>query len=249
MNTAQSITPSLIADTPLATIALRSDASAAILARHRLDFCCGGKRTLSQACSAAGLDLRGVLADLEAEAHARAAGDATTPDWNDRTLVEVIDFIVGTHHAFTRAAIARITPLLAKVTSKHGERHTELITIGRAYAELASEMEPHMLREERVLFPYLRAHAASGTAPTPAFGTVRNPVQRLMAEHDQAAVLLEQIVAASGGFSPPADACTSFRAVYAALAELRLDLLKHVSLENNVLFPRALAIEEGRIAA
>jgi regulator of cell morphogenesis and NO signaling len=246
MTIADSTTPSLNPDTALAAIALRSDAHAAILARYQLDFCCGGRKTLSQACATAGLDVRTVLAALEAEVRARDAATVVVADWQERPLGEVIDFIVETHHAFTRAAIARITPLLAKVAGKHGAHHGDLQSVAGAFAELAADMEPHMLREERVLFPHMRALASAGQPPTAPFGTVQNPVLMMMAEHDRAAGQLADMYEATGAFSLPPDACTSYRTLYAALAELRLDLLKHVSLENNVLFPRAVALEDGR---
>lgn len=235
----------ITADTTLATIALRSDAYAAILARRRLDFCCAGRRTLSEACAASGVDVDIVLAELDAEAQARASA-ATAIDWAQRPLPEVTAFIVDTHHAFTRGAIARLTPLVAKVAGKHGERHPELLVVARAFGELAADLEPHMLREERVLFPYIRSLAApvSGRPTAPPFGSVRNPVRMMMAEHDRAAELLAELQNATSNFAPPDGACTSYRALYAALAELRLDLLRHVSLENNVLFPRAVEIEE-----
>jgi len=248
MTIVESSAPSVNPETALAEIALRSDAHATVLARHKLDFCCGGRKTLSQACAAAGLDVRAVLSELDAEISARAA--PAGPDWQTRPLDELADFIVATHHEFTRSAIARITPLLAKVLAKHGDRHPELLRIATVFAALAADMEPHMLREERVLFPYIRSLARAVAAPPPAppFGTVRNPVRMMMAEHDRAADQLADIQEATGGFSAPADACSSFRALYAALAELRLDLLKHVSLENNVLFPRAVAVEDSRRA-
>jgi regulator of cell morphogenesis and NO signaling len=238
-------TPSSNADTALAEIALWSDAHAAVLARYRLDFCCGGRKTLSQACAAAGIDVRAVLADMDTEVRARADVTRVGTAWEVRPLDEVVDFIVDTHHAFTRAAIARITPLLAKVAREHGARHAELARVGRAFSALAAEMEPHMLREERVLFPYIRSMALPGQPATAPFGTVRNPVRMMMAEHDRAADQLAEIHDATGGFLAPASACTSYRALYAALAELSLDLLKHVSLENNVLFPRAILLEDA----
>ena len=249
MTTVDASAPSVNPETALAEIALRSDAHATVLARHRLDFCCGGRKTLSQACAAAGLDVRAVLTELEAEMSARAAA-TTGPDWQARPLDELADFIVETHHAFTRTAIARITPLLTKVLAKHGDRHPELLRVATVFAALAAEMEPHMLREERVLFPYIRSLARNmaGHPPLPPFGTVRNPVRMMMAEHDRAADQLADIQEATNDFSAPSDACTSFRALYGALAELRMDLMKHVSLENNVLFPRAVAVEDSRRA-
>ena len=158
MTTVDPSAPSVNPETALAEIALRSDAHATVLGRHKLDFCCGGRKTLSQACAAAGLDVRAVLTELDAEIAARAVATAG-PDWKERPLDELADFIVQTHHEFTRAAIARITPLLAKVVTKHGDRHPELQRIAPVFGALAADMEPHMLREERVLFPYIRALA------------------------------------------------------------------------------------------
>jgi len=249
MNAAEWIPPTITAETTLAAIALRSDADAAVLARHRLDFCCAGRRTLAQACAASGLDVGAVLSEMDANPGRRAA--AAVHDWNARPLTEVVDFIVATHHVFARGAFARIAPLMAKVVAKHGERHPELQRIARLVRELEAELTPHMLREERVLFPYIQSLAleAAGRPVVPSFGTVQNPVRIMAAEHGRDAGLLAELAAATDDFTAPADACTSHRALFASLAELRLDLLRHVSLENNVLFPRAIALEERRRAA
>ena len=173
-------------------------------------------------------------------------GDSRDVDveWRDRPPAELIDHIVNTHHAYTRAALAHLTPLLAKVTDKHGAHHPELACVTAAFEELAQDMEPHMMKEERVLFPYIRALASPAGTPRPFFGTIRNPVRLMMHEHDRAAELFAEISAATSDFSPPPDACASFRALYAGLSELRLDLMNHVSLENDVLFPAAIALEE-----
>jgi regulator of cell morphogenesis and NO signaling len=234
----------LMPETKLATIALRGDAYASVLDRHGLDFCCRGGRSLEEACASAGLEVYRVLAELSGEAARRSTSAAGAVEWHDRSLPELVDFIVDTHHAFTRDALARVVPLAAKVLGRHGDRHAELARVCASVAELAEEMEPHMAREERVLFPYIRALTSPEGAHVPPFVTVRNPVRVMMLEHDRAAELLEEISDATGGFTAPAGACASFRALYGALAELRLDLLRHVSLENNVLFPRAVAIED-----
>jgi regulator of cell morphogenesis and NO signaling len=161
-------------------------------------------------------------------------------------LPELIDHIVGIHHVFTRGALARIAPLVNKVVAKHGAQHPELMRISVAFTDLAADLGPHMAREEAVLFPYLRALANPVDPPAaPPFGTVRNPVRMMMMQHDGAAELLAEIQDASGDFALPEGACASYAALYGALKELRLDLLKHVSLENNVLFPRATTLEDA----
>jgi regulator of cell morphogenesis and NO signaling len=233
---------SLAADSTVAEIARRSDAHAAILDRHHLDFCCGGRRTLGEACKAAGLDVDGVLTELNA---AVPRSGQPPIDWSERPLPELIDHIVDGHHAYTRAAIVRLAPLMEKVVTHHGERHPELARVEAAFVDLVADMGPHMAREEKVLFPYIRALANVGDRlGPPPFGTVRNPVRMMMMEHDRAAELLTEIQLASHELETPADACGSFAALYAGLRELRLDLLTHVSLENNVLFPRAIALED-----
>jgi regulator of cell morphogenesis and NO signaling len=239
----------LTPDSVLATIALQGDAYAAVLDRHHLDFCCGGKRTLLQACAAAGLDVGRVLAELDQAARTRADADAAAPSGESAPLDQLVDFIVETHHGFTRAAIARIVPLAAKVSAKHGDRHPEVAAVENVFTALAADLLPHLVREERVLFPYIRMlarGAAESPVPVarPPFGTVQNPVRMMMHEHDACGDLLEELRRITGDFVAPADACGSFRALYAALAELRSDLMKHISLENNLLFPRAVALED-----
>jgi regulator of cell morphogenesis and NO signaling len=238
-------TAPVTADTSLAAIALHSDARAAVLDRHRLDFCCGGARTLSQACHADGLDVDVVLAELAAAAP-REALAASGPAFTQRPVPELIDFVVGTHHTYTRTAVSRIAPLLAKVVARHGQHHAELATVAELFYALAEDLGPHLLREERVLFPYIRALASPEGAPPAPFGTVRNPVRMMMMEHDRVGQFLAGLQDATDAFVAPTDACASYVALYAALAELRFDLLRHVSLENNVLFPRALVLEDGR---
>jgi regulator of cell morphogenesis and NO signaling len=236
----------LTGDAPLAAIAFQSDAHAAVLDRHHLDFCCGGGRSLAEACAAAGVDVQQVLRELNVVATARPASSPRPIDWSERPLPELIDHIVGSHHAFTRAALARLGPLMLKVVARHGDRHPELPRVATALFGLAIELEPHMAREETVLFPYIRALASPGARATQQpFRTVRNPVRVMMMQHDGAAELLAEIQGASHDLRTPPDACGSYTALYAGLRELRLDLLKHVSLENNVLFPRAIALEDA----
>lgn len=241
--------PCVSPDVPLATLAIQSDGHAAVLDRHRLDFCCGGRRSLRDACAAAGLDVQTVVTELDDEVKRRASSSEATIDWTTRPLANLVVYIVNTHHAFTRTALARIEALVTKVAGKHAERHPELRAVARAFGALAADLSPHMLREEQVLFPYicsLESDAVAWTAPP--FGTVANPVRRMMQEHEVAGELLGELMATTNGFVAPPDACGSYRALFNALAELRRDLMLHVSLENSFLFPRALAVESRRSA-
>jgi len=229
-------------ETTLASIALRGDAYAALLDRHGFDFCRGGTQTLAQSCASHGLDVSTLLTELEAAGQDEAR--VSPADWNQRPLGELIAYILDTHHAFTRSCMARISRLLPKVVAKHGTEHPHLASVAALFGQLATDMEPHMLREEKILFPYIRALETSGTGiGTPPFGTVRNPVRMMMREHDTADQLLAALHEATNGFQPPSGACTATRAVHAALAALRIDLLRHISLENELLFPRAIELE------
>ena len=238
-------------ETTLAAVALRGDPYMALLDRYGFDFCRGAARTLGDACAAQGVALQSLLTEIE-EVGTRASNDGSSPtpaDWNQRPLAELIAFIVDTHHAFTRSTIARISRMLPKVVAKHGAQHPHLQSVAATFGELAMEMEPHMRREEMVLFPFIRELGSSPEGPvTPPFGTVRNPVRMMMREHDRAEELLASLYATTNGFQPPADACIAQKTVYAALAALRIDLLRHMSLENDLLFPRAMEAELQKLS-
>jgi len=148
---------------------------------------------------------------------------------------------------FTRTEIARLRGLLAKVCTKHGELHLELEPLRMLFDKLSAELEPHMFKEERVLFPYIIAleNAVANRRPLlrPPFGTVANPIRMMMMEHDNAGHLLKEMRQLTFYYTPPADACMSYRALYQALDEFEKDLHEHIHLENNILFPRAAELE------
>ena len=211
-----------------------------------IDYCCGGQKSLTDACIIAGVTLEEVQKSLE-------TGTASyegrhEPDFHTVTLEELIDHIVGAHHSFTRLEITRLNSLLEKVCSAHSENHPELFEINLLFRELGADMETHMTKEERVLFPYVikMEAAAAQQVPLsrPPFGTVANPVRMMMLEHDRAGELLKEIRTLSSDFTPPADGCISYQTLYLALADLEKDLHQHIHLENNILFPRAIEIED-----
>jgi regulator of cell morphogenesis and NO signaling len=224
-------------------LALEVPAATRVFERLHIDYCCGGGRTLDDACRAAGVAVEQVVAALESGG-APAAGDR---DWSNEPLGELVDHIRNTHHVYTRDAIARIPALIAKVAAAHGERHPELARIQTVFDGLAQELAMHMMKEEMVLFPHIvRMEEASlaGEPPVPPpFGTVRNPVRMMEHEHDSAGDALRELSELSNGYTTPADGCLSYRTLYGALAEFEQDLHQHIHLENNVLFPRAIAME------
>lgn len=217
-----------------------------VLARHLerfgLDYCCGGQRTLDQACAAVGLDAGEVVAEL-----APHAGPAAPEAWASMGPAELVDHLEATHHAYLHGELPRLAALADKVVAAHGARHPELAEVRPAYAELHADLVPHLMKEERVLFPMVRelAAARAAGAPIPAFhcGSLRHPVSVMLAEHDRTGELLDRLRRLTGGFTPPADGCASFRALYEGLAELEADTHLHVHKENNVLFPAVLALE------
>jgi len=218
-----------------------------VFEKYGIDYCCGGKKPLEEACSQANLSLQEILSALQ-----DAAKTPLSPagDLQSGSLAELIDHIVRTHHRYTRDEITHLTPLLEKVSAKHGQKHPELLTIQTTFAGLAQELTLHLMKEENVLFPYIirMEEAVLQQEPVlpPPFGTVQNPIRMMMQEHDGAGEALREIRWASGNFAAPEDACTSFRVLYKALEAFEADLHQHIHLENNILFPRAAEMEQQR---
>jgi regulator of cell morphogenesis and NO signaling len=210
-----------------------------------IDYCCGGRRTLAEACREAGLPIEDLARSLE------EAGLASHPgaerDWLQETLTALTEYIIDIHHSFTRQELDRLEKLFDKVCSRHGENHPELFEAQKSFYQLKQDLIPHMLKEEQVLFPYItRMEEAAGDGraiPPPFFGTVRNPVRMMMTEHDTAGDLLKLLRSVTNGYATPPDGCISFQTLYQALAAFEADLHQHIHLENNILFPRAVEIE------
>lgn len=214
-----------------------------------VDYCCGGGKSLGDACAAAGAPAEEILKRL------REASAATGPEdanWVSAPLGELTRRIREKHHGYVREAIRRIRPLAEKVRAKHGESHAELAEIEQLFAEVAHEMSAHMQKEEMILFPYMEAMEQAAkrgaTLDPPFFRTVRNPIHMMMKEHDAAGDVVKRIRKASGEYTAPADGCVSYQALYRELHEFERDLHEHVHLENNILFPRALELEATVVA-
>ena len=211
-----------------------------------IDYCCGGNQSLGQACSAASVRVEDVLKALD-EAQESGKGVKQDINWQSQPLTDLIAHIKNTHHKYTREEITRLSPLFEKVCSVHGERHPELLRIRTTFEGLAHELTVHLMMEELVLFPYVERVEESmlqNERPLPApFGTVQNPVAMMEHEHDSADAALRALRTASQGYVAPPDACLSYQSLYRSLAELEADLHQHIHLENNILFPRAIAME------
>jgi regulator of cell morphogenesis and NO signaling len=226
--------------------ALEIPAATRIFEKLGIDYCCGGGTSLSDACVKAGVTVAEVLDSLKATEHSGAA--VAGGRWQTVSDAALIVHIVDTHHEFTRDELVRLEALLAKVCGVHGQNHPELFHIQSQFQDLRRDLEPHMLKEEQVLFPYIIQIEESiykkQSTPVPPFGTVRNPVRMMMAEHDAAGEILRTMREASSDYTTPPDGCISFQTLYSALMALEADLHQHIHLENNILFPRAAERED-----
>ena len=236
-------------DKTVRELALENPASTRAFESFGIDYCCGGSRSLSEACLSADLSIDEVLESL-AKADEADLARHDQRDWQTEPLAALIEHIQSTHHKYTRQEIARLGPLFEKVCSVHSSNHPELLGIRDVFRNLAQELSAHMMKEEMVLFPYIaRMEAAVTGQETIArapFGSVQNPVSMMEHEHDSAGNALRAMRHQSNGYSAPAGACVSYQTLYGALATFEADLHQHIHLENNILFPRAVAIEKGR---
>jgi regulator of cell morphogenesis and NO signaling len=205
-----------------------------------IDYCCGGQQTLRDACETGRLDLIDVVSRIER--HEEAA-DERRPDWADADLVGMIDHIEATHHAFVREALPRLRELAAKVVQAHGARHPELHDVQRTFAAICSDLGPHLLKEERVLFPICRELMVATKPLLFHCGSVGNPIRVMSSEHDTVGQLLRRLRSLTDDYALPRDACASYRALFAGLVEFEDDLHLHIHKENNILFPMVLGRE------
>ena len=229
-------------------VAVENPAATRVFEKFGIDYCCGGNQLLDQACGKAGIPVDQVLDALEMEeATARAA--KPIHHWKSEPLSELVAHIKNTHHKFTREETVRLSALLQKVCSVHGKNHPELHGIRETFGWLSQELTTHLMKEEMVLFPYIERMEESvieGEPVLPApFGSVQNPVAMMEHDHDSAGAAFRSIRKASNNFAPPADACISYRTLYSALAAFEADLHQHIHLENNILFPCAIAMERS----
>ncbi len=239
---------SITAEKTVREVALENPAATRLFEKVGIDYCCGGNKSLEEACRTANLPMDEVLDSLEiAEQSARAVQQDR--NWTTEMLADLVAHIISTHHKYTREEMARLSPLFDKVCSVHGKNHPELLQVRVGFQGLEQELTMHMMKEERVLFPYIVRMEESVIQKEPVlpppFGSVQNPVTMMMHEHDSAGEALRLMRKVSAGYTPPGDACISFQTLYKALADLEADLRQHVHLENNILFPRAIAMEKA----
>jgi regulator of cell morphogenesis and NO signaling len=227
-------------------LAVENPAATRVFEKFGIDYCCGGSKSLREACAEANVAPDRLLESLQTTSQSKSAKG--NKDWKSEPLCDLIEHIVETHHAYTREELDRLQPLLAKVCSVHGQRHPELLKIRQLFGGLSQELTMHMMKEEQVLFPYINRMEEAVLERRPImpsmFGTVQNPVQMMMHEHDSAGQALHEMRELSAGYTAPPDACVSFQTLYRTLDEFEHDLHQHIHLENNILFPRAVKMEQ-----
>lgn len=225
-------------------LVLANPAAARTLEQFGIDYCCSGNKSLVEACANASVPVEQVVGALQ-----KPQPVPDVRDWQIEPLAQLTGYIVEKHHAFTREEIKRLKPLLAKVVSVHGMNHPELTCVQSIFRELDQELTMHMMKEEEFLFPYIeKMEAAVNTKrslPPCMFGTVQNPVRMMMMEHDSAGDALREMKAITNSYAVPTDGCVSYQELYRALPAFEADLHEHIHLENNILFPRSIQMEEA----
>jgi len=231
--------------TTVAEIASAQPRAIPVFQRHGIDFCCGGRRPLAEVCSERGVGFDAIVEELD-RAEALPAG--ADRDWSSEPLGALIDHILVRYHATLKEELPRLDALAEKVATVHGDRHPETLPALRdTFRSLKDELDAHLEKEEHILFPYVLELETAGRGLTSSaslpLGLASGAIGVMEREHDVAGLALKTIHRLTEGFRPPSDACGSFRALYAGLEILEADLHSHIHLENNILFPRALAIE------
>lgn len=212
---------------------------AEIFKKFKIDFCCGGKKTLSQVCKEKKLDLLAI--EKEIKQNDIQVGLASQ-NYNEWTLSFLVDYIVNTHHSYVKSAIPVLLQYTDKVSKVHGKEHPEVIQIATIFKEIADELTSHLFKEEKVLFPYIKA-LENSEAENPGFGSISNPIRMMEDEHETVGELFYLISELSTNYTAPDDACATYKVSYLKLKEFEDDLHQHIHLENNILFPKSKALE------
>ncbi len=222
--------------------------TAHVFKKHGIDFCCGGGLAIAKACQKKGLD----FALLEQELLAVDQPVQRAEDYNSWELDFLANYIVNVHHSYVREAIPLIIQYSTKVAKVHGGHYKEVPKVHDLFQEVADELLSHLRKEEALLFPYIvklaEAKRTGALTARPAFGTAGNPIRIMMMEHESAGDSFKTIAVLTDNYTPPQGACNTFRALYAKLEEFERDLHRHIHLENNILFPKAMKLEQELLA-
>ncbi len=215
--------------------------TASVFKKQGIDFCCSGNRTIAEACDKKHVEAAALVQTLEA---VTTQNEVSTTDYNAWPLDLLADYVEKKHHRYVKEKIVEIIPYLIKVARVHGERHPELAEVLDLFRGCAEEMTSHMEKEEQILFPFVR-NMTEGNFKLASFGTVQNPISMMMNEHTAEGERFRRIATLTNDYTAPEDACNTYRVTYALLKEFEDDLQLHIHLENNILFPKAILMEQN----
>ncbi len=228
----------------LSEIVTQNFKAAAVFEKYNLDFCCGGKKPISEACLEKGLDSSEVFDELSSIEKAGSRTD-NYAEWGADFL---IDYIVNNHHAYINRMIPVLSAHTQKIASVHGKNHPELLKVAESFEKVYKELKQHMMKEEQILFPFVKklatAKSSGRKTEAPYFGTVKNPIRLMEAEHQSAGDEMYEIRKLTGGYTVPEDACNTYSVTMQELRDFEEDLHKHIYLENFILFPKAIDLEK-----
>lgn len=230
-------------DTIIGALVAQDYRTASVFKNSKIDFCCNGNRTIEDACIQNDLDSETLITQLKAVANQTQDSGI---DYNAWPLDLLADYVEKKHHRYVETKIQEITPFLEKVVRVHGDRHPELAEVEQLFKASAGELTQHMKKEEMILFPFIRKMVEAkntGTAVQASFGTVQNPIRMMMHEHEGEGERFRKIAALTDNYTPPADACNTYKVTFALIKEFEEDLHLHIHLENNILFPKSIEME------
>lgn len=238
------IVNSISTDRTVGELVIERPANSRVFEEYGIDYCCGGKQSLSEACAKNGISTDEVLRKLDELDTVRSQEDAT--DYASMRLDDLVEHIVSTHHAYLVRELPRLQEMSKKVASVHGDKDDRLGELDGVVRALAQELGTHMMKEEQVLFPIICQLAQTDSLPEMHFGTLANPIHAMEADHEIVGNALDSIHRLTDDLTPPDGACNTHRALLDGLADLVLDLHQHIHLENNILFPKTLELENSR---
>lgn len=218
--------------------------AAEIFKKYKIDFCCGGSKSINQVCSEKNIPVDHITSELSELSNQDSSNLHNYDEWE---LDFLTNYIINVHHKYVNNNAPIIQEYVNKIAHVHGERHPELIKVMDLFSEVSTELQQHMMKEEQILFPFiikLNGIDKNKTAFTPPpFGTIRNPIKMMEAEHENAGNIFKEIREITNDYSLPADACNTYNIAFQKLDEFENDLFRHIHLENNILFPKAIEME------
>lgn len=222
----------------IAEIVAQNFQTAAIFNKYGIDFCCGGKKSLKNVCDEKSLNITTLIDELNRV----STRTNNAENYNAWSLTFMIDYIVQVHHQYIYDSIPIIKQYADKVTSVHGHKHPELEIIRNLFYEVAHQLETHLPKEEQILFPFIKKAEANNDVHSATIGNIQNPIKMMEIEHEHVGDIFHKIASLTNHYKIPNDACNTYQVYFLKLEEFDNDLHKHVHLENNILFPKAISI-------